>query len=252
MAASRGVIRADDPAELVSAFARVAAIVKGAGRSELLVEDYMPGGEVAVEGLLDAGRLRVLAIFDKPDPLTGPYFEETLYVTPSRLTREVQARIAVEFDRGCRALGLTEGPVHGELRVHDGLPWMLEIAPRTIGGLCSRTLRFGAGISLEELVLRHALGVPTPNWEQDARAAGVMMMPIPRPGRLRRVHGLARARAVPLVEGVTISLHRGAEVVPLPEGRAYLGFIFARGESPAAVEAALREAHAALEFEIES
>ncbi len=255
LAASRGVMRADGPAEFVRAFDRVAAIASGAARRgasspELLVEDYLPGLEVAVEGLLVDRRLRLLALFDKPDPLTGPIFEETLFVTPSRLAGDVLARIEAEVAAGCRALGLTEGPIHAELRVQGGLPWILEIAPRTIGGLCSRTLRFGAGISLEELVLRHALGLGAGEWERERRAAGVMMVPIPRRGILRGVRGLRGARAVPLIEGVTITLHRGAEVVPLPEGHAYLGFIFARGERPAEVEAALREAHAHLAFDI--
>lgn len=256
MAASRGVIRADDPAAFVQAFARVAAIIRGADRGkgvsgELLVEDWMAGAEVALEGLLDGGRLTVLALFDKPDPLDGPTFEETIFVTPSRLPDAVQSAIVRETEAGCRALGLREGPIHAELRLPDDHPSILEIAPRTIGGLCSRTLRFGTGTSLEELVLRHALGLGTNGLSREGQAAGVMMVPIPRGGFLGDVCGLESARAVLYVEEVTILIRKGSPVVPLPEGHQYLGFLFARGPRPADVEHALRTAHSHLQIDIQ-
>jgi biotin carboxylase len=258
LSGSRGVIRADAPEGFVAAFERIRAILRrpdavarGGDTTHLLVEDYLPGAEVALEGLLEASRLRVLALFDKPDPLDGPTFEETLYVTPSRLSLQTQSAIAGETARGCRALGLREGPVHAELRLVEGQPWLLEVAARTIGGLCSRTLRFGAGISLEELVLRHALGLDTQALSREPGASGVMMIPVPRAGRLRRVRGLEAAAAVPGVRQVTITEHAGARLEPLPEGHRYLGFLFAGAETPQAVEAALRAAHARLEFEVE-
>jgi biotin carboxylase len=216
----------------------------------ILVEGYVPGGEVAVEGLLRGGRLEVLALFDKPDPLTGPYFEETLYVTPSRLSAEVQAAVEGSVAEAAAVIGLTEGPVHAELRVDpDGRPWLLEIAARTIGGLCARTLRFAAGVTLEELVLRHALGLAV-DPRREHVAAGVMMLPIPRAGRLVAVHGRDEARAVPGITALEVSIRPGGTVRPLPEGDRYLGFLFARGRTPDAVEAALRSAHAHLEVEI--
>jgi len=258
LAGSRGVIRADDPAEFVAAFRRIEAILAesemaglGDGREEVLVEEFIPGREVALEGLLVGGELHVLALFDKPDPLDGPYFEETIYVTPSRLPEDVQAAIAAETRWAARALGLVEGPIHAELRVNEHGPWVVEVAARTIGGLCSRTLRFGAGISLEELVIRHALGVELDSLERERRPAGVMMIPIPRGGVLRAVQGREDAAAVPGIEDVTISAHVGQELVPLPEGSRYLGFILARAESPDAVEAALRAAHARLHFDVD-
>jgi biotin carboxylase len=258
LAGSRGVIRADDPAAFVAAFRRIAAILAesemaglGDGREEVLVEEFIPGREVALEGLLLGGELHVLALFDKPDPLDGPYFEETIYVTPSRLPEDVQAAIAAEARWAARALGLVEGPIHAELRVNEHGPWVVEVAARTIGGLCSRTLRFGAGISLEELVIRHALGVELDSLERERRPAGVMMIPIPRGGVLRAVQGREDAAAVPGIEDVTISAHVGQELVPLPEGSRYLGFILARAESPDAVEAALRAAHARLHFDVD-
>jgi biotin carboxylase len=257
LSASRGVLRADNPREFVEAFQRIAAILqaddvreKGDDTSHLLVEDYLPGGEVALEGLLEGGRLRVLALFDKPDPLEGPTFEETLYVTPSRLQESLQQAIAEETARGCRALGLREGPIHAELRLHRGRPWLLEVAARSIGGLCARTLRFGAGISLEELILRHAMGLESSTLTRENRAAGVMMIPVPRAGVLRGVQGLEEARALPGIEEVTLTLHRGAKLVPLPEGHRYLGFIFARDEGPDEVERDLRDAHRLLRFSI--
>ncbi|HSD28965.1 MAG TPA: ATP-grasp domain-containing protein, partial [Vicinamibacteria bacterium] len=213
---------------------------------------FIPGREVALEGLLVGGELHVLALFDKPDPLDGPYFEETIYVTPSRLSPDVQLAIAAEARWAARALGLAEGPVHAELRVNDEGPWMIELAARTIGGLCSRTLRFGAGLSLEELVIRHALGIELDSLERERQPAGVMMIPIPRAGVLRAVRGREAALAVPGIEEATISAHVGQELVPLPEGSRYLGFLLARADSPEAVEEALRAAHRRLDFDIDT
>jgi biotin carboxylase len=253
LSASRGVIRADDRAGAEAAAARVWAILDEdchPPEEPILVEGYVPGEEVAVEALLRAGRLEVLAVFDKPDPLTGPYFEETLYVTPSRLPSEVQAEIARSVAEAAGAIGLTEGPVHAELRIDpEGRPWILELAARTIGGLCARTLRFAAGVTLEELVLRHALGLPL-DPRREEHAAGVMMLPIPRAGRLVAVHGQDEALAVPGVTALEISILPDRDVRPLPEGDRYLGFLFARASTPAAVEEALRTAHAHLEVEI--
>lgn len=254
LSASRGVIRADDPAAVEAAAARVRKILDGDGHPDdepILVEAYVPGDEVAVEALLRGGRLEVLALFDKPDPLTGPYFEETLYVTPSRLPEDTQAAIAASVTEAAAAIGLTEGPVHAELRIDaDQQPWLLELAARTIGGLCARTLRFAAGVTLEELVLRHALGLPLdPRREQVA--AGVMMLPIPRAGRLVAVHGQDEARAVPGITALEVSIRPGGAVRPLPEGDRYLGFLFARGRTPDAVEEALRTAHAHLQVVID-
>ena len=257
LSASRGVIRADDPEAFVAAFHRIVKILEqpdaGAGGAEarhILAEGYIPGAEVALEGLLQGGRLTPLALFDKPDPMEGPFFEETIYLTPSRLPEVVQRNIAAATERAVAALGLEDGPVHAEMRIVDGVPWVVEIAARSIGGLCSRILRFGAGVTLEELILSHALGLPVPSKEREGRAAGVMMIPVPRAGKLRQVSGLAQARAVAGIEEVTISIAIGGELVPLPEGYKYLGFIFAKAETPDAAERALRRAHGALLFDI--
>jgi hypothetical protein len=192
----------------------------------------------------------VLTIFDKPDPLDGPFFEETIYVTPSRLPTAVQEAIAACTAQVATALGLREGPVHAELRINEQGPWPLEIAPRSIGGLCSRALRFGDGISIEELILRHALGLETTSFTREKQAAGVMIIPIPQAGILREVHGQDVAKSVPGIEDIRITIPLGQEVVPLPEGTRYLGFIFARDETPARVEVVLREAHKLLTFVI--
>jgi biotin carboxylase len=257
LSASRGVIRANDPREFVTAFERIAAILAepdaappDGARRALLVEEFVPGREIALEGLLVGGSLHVLAVFDKPDPLDGPFFEETIYVTPSRLPAATQTRAAAVTRDACSALGLTEGPIHAELRVNERGPFVLEVAARSIGGLCARTLTFGTGLSLEDLILCHALGRPLESLERERRAAGVMMIPIPRAGRLVAVSGVEEARTVGAVEDVVITMHPGQEVIPLPEGWQYLGFIFARAETPAAVEGALREAHARLRFDI--
>jgi biotin carboxylase len=258
--ASRGVIRADDPASFVAAWRRIAKLLRDsvperrareedAGRA-ILVESFVPGAEVAVEGLLRGGRLEVLAVFDKPDPLDGPFFEETIYVTPSRHPPALVARVEELTAAATRALGLVEGPVHAELRLPPAGPVVLEVAARSIGGLCSRTLRFGAGVTLEEVLVAHAMGLPLDAIRREARASGVMMLPIPRRGVLHGVRGVEGARGVAGVEDVVITVPEGREVVPLPEGDSYLGFLFARGETPAEVEAALREAHRRMEFDI--
>src|SRR5439155_22321241 len=257
LSASCGVIRANNRDEFVAAFRRVAALLEklgtetvGEGAGKILVEDFVPGLEVALEGLLTDGELRVLALFDKPDPLDGPFFEETIYVTPSRLPEAVQREIASCAARAARALGLREGPVHGELRVSDRSVRVIEIAARSIGGRCSQALRFAAGLSLEEVILRHALRMDIPSLDRESRAAGVMMVPIPRAGILEEVRGREEALAVPGIEDLEITAQPGDQLVPLPEGTRYLGFLIARGETPEAVETALRNAHHKLEFVI--
>ncbi len=258
--ASRGVIRADEPEGFVRAWRRIERLLHATraerrerdeeGAGKLLVEAFVPGAEVAVEGLLRDGRLEILALFDKPDPLDGPFFEETLYVTPSRHPPAVQAEVARITAAGVRALGLLGGPVHAELRLSAAGPVVIEIAARSIGGLCSRTLRFGAGLTLEEVLVAHAVGLPLEGVRREARAAGVMMLPIPRRGVLRGVSGVEAARAVPGVEDVVITVPEGHEVVPLPEGDSYLGFLFAKGERPEDVERSLREGHRRLSFDL--
>ncbi len=254
LAASQGVIRADDAASAVATAARVRAIVADADEDPeqpLLVEEFVPGVEVAVEALLDDGHMDVLAVFDKPDPLDGPYFEETLYVTPSRLPAATLARVEQTARAAAAGLGLREGPVHAELRVRGDEPYILEVAARSIGGLCARALRFGLGVSLEELILRHALRLPIHDTRLTHPASGVMMLPIPRAGVLREVHGLDAAGAAPGIAGVEITIASGRSVRPLPEGHRYLGFLFARGASATEVERALRSAADILEIVIE-
>src|ERR1700761_8747986 len=174
LSASQGVVRANSRDEFVAAAERIRRLLgspeilarKEAGLDRLIVEGFLPGKEVAVEGLLTDGELRVLAIFDKPDPLDGPYFEETIYVAPSRLSDVVQNEIERSARDAVRAIGLTQGPVHAEFRVNEDGVWPLEVAPRPIGGLCARALRFvgaggaGGGVGgLGGVVLRAAVGV---------------------------------------------------------------------------------------------
>ena len=259
LSTSRGVMRADSEAEFTQVVRRLDRIVSdpklarrgGNLAREALVEEFIPGFEVAVEGLVTDGEFRMLAIFDKPDPLDGPFFEETIYVTPSRLPRELQQQIVGTTAAATRAMGLTKGPIHAELRVNEQGPWVIEVAARAIGGLCSRALRFDGGMSLEELIIRHALGEDVMHVEREAQAAGVMMIPIPRAGILREVHGADSAKAVADIEDVIITAHVTQEILPPPEGASYLGFIFSRAATPDRVEAALREAHARLEFMVD-
>ena len=261
LSASRGVIRADNPSQFKEAFQRIITLLNNVKESRntdtdsdryqyLLVEDYIPGIEMALEGILVAGELRTLAFFDKPDPLEGPFFEETLYITPSRLSKEIQDELHNATTEAAAALGLQHGPVHAELRYNEQGAHLIEIAARTIGGLCSRTLRFGTGMSLEELVIRDAIGEQIETFHREGQAAGVMMIPVPKVGILGEVRGRKEARNVNGIEEVNITIPVGGKVVPLPEGDRYLGFIFARAHTPETVEASLREAHQLLEFVI--
>ncbi len=253
LSASRGVIRADDVTAARDAARRIVAILdesEADDEQRILVEGFISGTEVAIEGLLRGGRLEVLAIFDKPDPLDGPYFEETIYTTPSRHSWSDQVAISTAAADAVEELGLTEGPIHAEARFNGSGVWMLELAARSIGGLCSRTLRFGLGMSLEELILRHALDLPVTDLKLSA-ASGVMMLPITRAGRLRHVGGRESAETVPGITSVDITIPVGREVRPLPEADRYLGFMFAQADTPAEVEAALRTAYAKLEVSID-
>jgi biotin carboxylase len=247
LSGSRGVIRANDVREFVAAFRRIAKI----GERDLQVESYIPGREFAVEGLITRGKLQTIAIFDKPDPMEGPFFEETLYVTPSRETAAVQAALIETTVQAAAALGLRHGPVHAELRYNDAGAWILEVHARPIGGLCARAIRMADGIPLEETILVHALGGNVWMAQVDGPASGVMMIPIPRHGGIYHgAEGVERALAVADIEDVVVTATEGQLLVPLPEGSSYLGFIFARGETAEAVELALRRSHAELRFQI--
>jgi hypothetical protein len=268
LSGSRGVIRADDPQSFAAAFERLRALLSSAdvqaernlAHHTIIAESFIPGREFAIEGLMHDGRLQVLAIFDKPDPLDGPLFEETIYLTPSRETGRDQDAIASAVGRAADAIGLSHGPVHAECRVNDAGVFVLEVAARPIGGLCARALRFANTdapannevIGLESLLLRHALGESAVTWRREDAASGVMMIPIPRRGMYRSVEGLAAAAAVPCITDVRITAKVDQLLLPLPEGASYLGFIFARATTAAVVDRALRDAHAQLRFRIDT
>ncbi|HWP99285.1 MAG TPA: ATP-grasp domain-containing protein [Vicinamibacterales bacterium] len=265
MAASRGVMRADDEEALAAAVERLRRLLqrrdvraqRNPAHEAMLVEGYVPGGEIALEGILEHGTFHPLALFDKPDPLEGPFFEETIYVTPSRRPAGEQEVIVHTVGAACRALGLRHGPVHAECRVNEAGVYVLEIAPRPIGGLCAGALRFEdrrrpgePEMTYEEMLLRCAAGEPVEAFARERRAAGVMMIPVPRRGVFKEVAGLERARAVPGVEEIVITAKKDQQLAPLPEGASYLGFIFARADSPEAVEQALRSANGEIEIRV--
>ena len=261
LSASRGVIRANNEQEFADAFARIrrllqdrsVTILREESAAWIQVESFISGREFAVEGLVTGGRLQVLAIFDKPDPLDGPFFEETIYVTPSRLTTAEQAELVRCAEQGIAALGLTHGPVHMEMRLNEEGAWMIDVAARPIGGLCAGALRFeheSRSMSLEELILLHAMGEDVTSYSRESQASGVMMIPIPQAGFYEGVDGIAVAEKVEGIERIEITAKLQQKLVPLPEGASYLGFIFSRGQSPDEVEAALRAAHSRLKFQI--
>jgi biotin carboxylase len=258
-AASQGVIRANTPEEFQAAVERIKKLLdspeiqveRELESDRLLVERYIPGAEVSVEGLVTRGKLRILAVFDKPDPLDGPYFEETIYVAPSRLPDKEYDSVIECAEKTVAALGLTHGPIHAEFRINKEGPWVLEAAARPIGGLCARAVCFGPQrMPLEELLVRHALGMPGTDVDREDDASGVMMIPVPKSGVLEKVEGEEQARAVSGIESVQITARLRDFIAAWPEGSSYLGFIFARGKSPEEVEAALRQAHGQLRFEI--
>jgi formate-dependent phosphoribosylglycinamide formyltransferase (GAR transformylase) len=246
LAGSRGVIRADNPEQLQMAIRRTISIITGEDdpfeSDHVLIEAFIPGNEYAMEGMLHNGDLEVLAVFDKPDLLNGPYFEETYYVMPSALSGDVQSLMADTVQKACYAFGLVSGPVHAECRVNDDGIWLIELAARTIGGLCSRLLTFGTGYTLEQLVLANACGLALPR-QLTKGAAGVLMLPIHESGVLRRVEGILKAEKVEYVDEIQITIREGFRLVALPEGSSYLGFVFASAPDAARVESALRAAH---------
>jgi biotin carboxylase len=261
LSASQGVMWANSREEFLAAAARIRRLLESpeilanreANLDQLIVESYIPGREVAVEGLLTDGALRMLAIFDKPDPLEGPFFEETIYVTPSRLPESQLRDVQQCAVNAVRALGLTHGPVHAEFRINNEGAWPLEVAPRPIGGLCARALRFAEAqhaqpIALEELLLRHAVDLPGKDWQREGAASGVMMIPVPQSGVLERVDGQEEARATPGITELQITARIHDYIAAWPEGSSYLGFLFARGRTPEEVETALRVAHSRLRF----
>ena len=263
LSASQGVMRANSQDEFLAAAARLRRLLESAeiratrepNLDQMMVEGFIPGREVAVEGLLSEGTLRILAIFDKPDPLEGPYFEETIYVTPSRLRRSAQNQIAKCAGEATRALGLIHGPIHAEFRINDEGIWPIEVAARPIGGLCAQALRFCASeqeppMGLEELLLRHACLMPGSDAQRERQASGVMMIPVPHSGILESVSQIEAARATHLISDLVISARPHDYIAAWPEGSSYLGFLFARGNTPEQVEGALREAHRKLRFVI--
>jgi biotin carboxylase len=261
LSGSRGVIRADDAGGFVEAIARVQRLLRrkevralrDEGADAIVVEGFIAGSEFALEGVVQQGTLQPLAVFDKPDPLDGPFFEETIYCTPSRLDHAAQSALVQAIATAVRALGLCHGPVHAECRVApDGRVFVLEVAARPIGGLCARVLRFDPGpITLEELLLRQAVGEPVESYRRERPAAAVMMIPIPRRGMLKGTEGLEEAGAIDGIEEIAITARQDQVLEPLPEGASYLGFIFARAAAPHEAVAALREAHARLRFRID-
>jgi biotin carboxylase len=258
LSGSRGVMRADDASAFAAGVSRLRALLRSPAvtaehneaHERMLVEEFIAGREYALEGVMHHGRLHVLAIFDKPDPLDGPFFEETIYLAPSAAAPVTQLAIVDGVARAADAIGLSHGPVHAECRVNDAGVFVLEVAARPIGGLCARAVRLQPDRPLEEALLRHALGESPEEWRREESASGVMMIPIPRRGTLRSVEGTDAARAVPHIEDVRITAKPDEVLVPLPEGASYLGFIFARAARPSDVERALREAHARLHFRI--
>jgi biotin carboxylase len=240
-AAGQGVMRVDEVSDLTTAMSRVRSIVGEA--APLLVEEFMPGEEVALEGLVRDGELTTLALFDKPDAVDGPFFPETILVTPSLIDEKAQAECRRVAAAALAAIGISHGPVHIEMKVDGGLVRVIEVAARSIGGLCSRSLNFGLlGTTLETLIIRNAIGMEKPELRREPTASGVLMIPIPSAGTFTGIDGLDRVRELEHVSALDITATPGSQVQPPPEGDRYLGFVFAKGPDRDEVEATLRQA----------
>lgn len=248
--AGQGVIRVDTPDELSAAVPRIRSII-GDQQAPILVESFLGGDELAVEGLVRGGELAVLALFDKPGRATGPYFPETILVTPSRLPGPVQSEATRVAQRAVEAVGIEHGPVHIEVMADEGKVSVIELAARSIGGLCSRSLNFGLmGTTLETLVLRNTLGLDKPELQRERAASGVLMIPIPRSGTLEAVNGIDRVREIEGITGVDLTIQPGSRVMSPPEGDRYLGFVFARGDTPDQVQSTLTRADALIDVKV--
>lgn len=251
LSASRGVIRVNNQSELLDAARRVTKLLaqqtdlEPIEKQSVLLEEYIHGEEIAIEGIVDNGRFQLLTIFDKPDPLYGPFFAETFYITPTRLDSEAIDKVCQVVQSACDAYGIKTGPVHAECRLRDAQVYLIEMAARTIGGLCSDILEYGLGCTLEDIVLKQAIGCGSKNTFSET-AAGVLMIPVTQHGILKRIEGLLYASKIEFIEDINIQLRDGYELVPLPEGNSYLGFVFAKAPSYEQVEQALRKAYACL------
>lgn len=251
MSASRGVIRTNNEDEFIAACERLRPILATTQgefeQTHVLIEEYIDGIEIAYEGFLQNGQLETITIFDKPDPLVGPYFEETIYVTPSTLSNELQRSIKEVIQEACKAYGLVTGAIHAECRIDsENKIWILEIASRTIGGDCARMLD-NENFGIEELAISLAISRPV-EVVMPEQARGVMMIPIRQKGLLKRVEGLLEANKVKHIDKIDIIINEGHELIPLPEGNQYLGYIFASADTAEQVTAAIREAYAQLKF----
>ena len=252
LSASRGVIRADNDEQMISACSRIEGILASAGQSgyirdHILVESYLDGAEFAVEGFIIQGEFHLLTIFDKPEPLTGPFFEETYYLTPTQLDCRQQTELVNEVRQCCKAYGLEQGPVHAEARITKSGIVLLELAARTIGGQCGQLIEFSLQQKLEEIVIQGMCGIK-PELPNNPQAAGVMMIPVTNSGILKRVEGLTNALEIPYIEDIEIHIREGYELIPLPEGSSYLGFIFAKAPKYHEVYQSLKSAYECLRF----
>lgn len=256
---SLGVIRADTVDEFEKAFQYTSRIIVDLDmrpsavrdRSGILVEQYIPGEEYTVELLMHEGKPYSLAVFEKPDPLEGPYFEEGIYVTPIRRDEKIRSLLVEAAIRGSRALGIETGPCHCELRLSGELPYILEIAARPIGGFCSQVFADLMGFDLHDLVLQNAVGLPVmPPPIADGVALGVMMLPVPGRGNLARVSGVDRALDIDGIMSVKIHVEAGSRILPYPEQSCYIGTVLATGSSADEVVARLKSAAKAVSFEL--
>lgn len=258
--ASQGVIRANDEHTLRQAYRRLRRIIRdheldngGRPPSAHLVERYLPGSELSCELLLQYGAPEVITEFGKPLPLTGPYFEESIYLTPPALGAALRREVHELSMAAAKALGFYHGPAHCEIRLTPDGPKVLEIAGRLLGGACAGSFRDRLGEDLDALLLRSALGerITLPAPADDAPTVGALMIPVPGEGRVVAVRGDDGARRVPGVRDVSLQTEPGEIVVPFPEQACYaVGFVSASGPDEAAVVGSLGQAAAQISLEL--
>ena len=196
---------------------------------DLVIEEYIDGKEYALEGTIINSELKKIVIFDKPVEYKHPYFEESIYITPSELSSEAEKRVVSIVDKACKKIGLEDGPVHVEFKINENQIFIIEINPRMIGGLCSRCLSFGLfKVSLEEIILHAFMNNELKNIELLNNYVGVLMIPTPKSGKFISINK-EELEKIPNISNVEITVPEGSDLLEPPYGDKYLGFAFSQG-----------------------
>ena len=211
--------------------AEVEKLMQDCSDQDLIIEEFVDGSEYALEGNLINSELNKIVIFDKPINYKEPYFEESIYIAPTEIPDKTQKEIVNLIGKACKKLGLENGPVHVEFKIHNKEIFIIEINPRMIGGLCSRCLSFGLfKTSLEEIALHAFLNNELKSIDLLSNFVGVLMIPTPISGKFISINK-NELESIPNVSGVEITVSENSNLLEPPFGDKYLGFVFSQGDS---------------------